>query len=69
MKMKEMRKEKISWVKRDTKRTRKLPSKATVRTTMRTNQNPIQTRAVRYSISLCLQNWKTHTLDWGGWGE
>ena len=60
MKMREMRKEKISWVKRETKRTRKLPSKATVRTTIRTNQNPIHTRAVRYSISVCLQNWTQH---------
>ena len=57
MKMREMRKEKISWVKRETKRTRKLPSKATVRVTMMMSQKPIQTRPVKYSILFALQNW------------
>lgn len=56
MKMREMRKEKISWVKRETKRTRKLPSKATMTTTMMMSQNPIQTRPVRYSMWFDLQN-------------
>ena len=58
MKMREMRKEKISWVKRETKRTRKLPSNATITVTMMMSQKPIQTRPVRYSTSLALQNWK-----------
>ena len=57
MKMSEMRKEKISWVKRETKRTRKLPSKATVVTTMMMSQKPIHTRPVRYSIPFPLQNY------------
>lgn len=56
MKMREMRKEKISWVKRETKRTRKLPSKATMVTTMMMSQKPIQTRPVRYSMSFDVQN-------------
>lgn len=56
MKMREMRKEKISWVKRETKRTRKLPSKATVKITMTMSQKPIQTRPVRYSMLFALQN-------------
>lgn len=63
MKMREMRKEKISWVKRETKRTRKLPSKATVSITMTTSQNPIQTRPVRYSMSLDLQNCNEKTVN------
>lgn len=56
MKMREMRKEKISWVKRETKRTRKLPSNATVRVTMMMSQKPIQSRPVRYSIPFAEQN-------------
>lgn len=60
MKMREMRKAKISWVKRETKRTRKLPSKATMTSTMRMSQKPIQTRPTRYSSSLDVQNCRCH---------
>lgn len=56
MKMREMSREKISWVNRETKRTRKLPSKATMMTTMMMSQKPIQTRPVRYSMLFALQN-------------
>lgn len=49
--------EKISWVKREIKRTRKLPSKATIIVTMITSHTPTQTRPTMYSISCDLQNW------------
>lgn len=56
MKMREIRMEKISCVKRETKRTRKLPSKATVATTMIISQTPIHTRATKYSRPFAEQN-------------
>lgn len=49
MKMREMRMEKISWVKREMKRTRKLPSHATINTTMMTSHTPTHTRPTMYS--------------------
>jgi len=56
MKMREMRMEKISWVKREMKRTRKLPSKATMMTTMMTSHTPTHTLPTIYSMSWDLQN-------------
>lgn len=58
MKMSEMRKAKISWVKRETKRTKKLPSRATMSRASSTSQRPIHTRPTRYSRLLLLQNEK-----------
>lgn len=49
MKMREIRMEKISWVKREMKRTRKLASAATMISTMMTNQIPTHTRPTMYS--------------------
>ena len=56
MKMREMRMEKISWVKREMKRTRKLPSTATMMITMITSHIPTQMRPTMYSMSWDLQN-------------
>lgn len=65
MKMREMRMEKISWVKREMNRTRKLPSTATMMTTMTTSHIPTQIRPTMYSMLFSLQNWcginKEHT--------
>lgn len=57
MKMREMRMEKISWVKREMNRTRKLPSNATITTTMTTSHAPTHTRPTMYSMPWDLQNY------------
>lgn len=59
--MREMRMEKISWVKREMKRTRKLPSKATITTTMMTSHTPTHTLPTMYSMPWDLQNWMKET--------
>ena len=46
------------------KRTRKLPSKATISTTSRTSQKPIHTRPTMYSRLLLVQNCKGVREDW-----
>lgn len=56
MKMKEMRMEKISWVKREMYRTRKLPSTATMMITITISHIPTQIRPTMYSMSWDLQN-------------
>lgn len=56
--MREMRMEKISWVKREMNRTKKLPSKATITTTMTTSHTPTHTRPTMYSMPWDLQNYK-----------
>lgn len=56
--MSEMRMEKISWVKREMNRTKKLPSTATTMTTITTSQIPTQIRPTMYSRPWALQNWR-----------
>lgn len=56
MKMREMRMEKISWVKREMNRTRKLPSRATMRMTMTISHIPTQIRPTMYSMFWDEQN-------------
>lgn len=57
MKIREMRNAKISWVKGEMYRTRKLPSAATITRTIKMSQKPIHTRPVRYSKFWAWQNW------------
>lgn len=57
MKMREMRMEKISWVKREMNLTRKLPSKATMRMTITISHIPTQIRPTMYSMFWDLQNY------------
>lgn len=55
--------EKISWVNREMKRTRKLPSRATMITTMTTSHAPTQTLPTIYSMPWDLQNWMMEMND------
>lgn len=58
MKMREIRMEKISWVKREIYRTRKLPSTATTMNTITISHIPTQKRPTMYSKPWDLQNYK-----------